>query len=386
MQYRDTDKTIPQIAGELGVATIMEGGVQRAADTIRINVQLIDAATDEHLWAQTYDRQLTATSIFAIQSEIATAIAEELRATLSLDEQQRLATVPTKSLPALEAYFLGKQHMAARVTDDLAVAVDLFQRAIELDPNFALAYVGLADTYTLQVRYAGFPQDEMSARSELAINKALALDDRLGEAYASLGLLKSDVDQDSAEAAFKRALELNPSYANAHQWYSLLLGRFGRLEEDLAQMQIAVELDPLSAVINNNLAWAYVNLGRYDEAMAQFKSIIAIDPASPGAYNGIGSLYWRVYGQPGKAVPWYEKRIAMDPSNSNALAWLGLLALDLGDDEQAEYWISRSRELAPDGFDTNLAKHMLHAYRGEDKQATAYAHKVLNTIPREWEV
>jgi len=365
MQYRDTNKTIPQIAEELGVATIMEGGVQRAGDTIRINVQLIDAVTDEHLWAQTYDRQLTAASIFAIQSEIATAIAEALRTTLSLDEQQRLATVPTESLPALEAYFLGKQRMATRVTDDLAEAVDLFQRAIELDPDFALAYVGLADTYTLQRMHAGFPPDEMSARSELAINKALELDDRLGEAYASLGLLiKTDCDPESAEMAFKRALALNPSYASAHQWYAVLLSYLGRPKEALAHIKIAVELDPLSAVMNNNLAWAYLNLGRYDEAMAQFKSNIAIDPEFRGSYGGVGSLYWRVYGQLDKAVPGYEKVVAIDPGNSNGLVWLGLLVLDLGDDDQAEYWIGRSRELAPDGFDTNLAMHILHAAPG----------------------
>jgi TolB-like protein len=384
MQYRDTNKTIPQIAKELGVATIMEGGVQRAGDTIRINVQLIDAATDEHLWAQTYDRQLTAASIFAIQSEIATAIAKELRATLSLDEQQRLATVPTESLPALEAYFLGKQRMATRVTDDLTEAVDLFQRAIELDPDFALAYVGLADSSHILLMRGGVSSDEMNTKSELAINKALELDDRLGEAYASLGLLKTDIDNESAEAAYKRALELNPSYASAHQWYSMLLGNLGRREEELAHIQIAVELDPLSAVINHNLASTYISLGRFDEAMAQFKRNIAVNPTFPGTYDGIGSLYRRVYGKLDKAVPWYEKVIASDPGNSNGLATLGQLVLDLGDDEQAEYWISRSRELAPDGFSTNVAMHILHIYRGEDDQAADYAQKVLDAIPREW--
>jgi len=174
MQYRDTNKTIPQIADELGVATIMEGGVQRAGDTIRINVELIDATTDEHLWAEIYDRQLTAASIFAIQSEIATAVAEALRATLSLDERQRLATIPTENLPALEAYFLGKQAIATRVTAKLAQAVDHFQRAIELDPNFALAYVGLADTYRLQANYAGFPRDEMNVKGQTAVDRAPA--------------------------------------------------------------------------------------------------------------------------------------------------------------------------------------------------------------------
>ena len=385
MQYRDTNKTIPQIAEELGVATIMEGGVQRAGDTIRINVQLIDAATDEHLWAQTYDRQLTAASIFAIQSEIATAVAKELRATLSLDEQQRLATVPTENLRALEAYFLGKQRMATRATDNLAEAVDLFQRAIELDPDFALAYVGLADTYTLQVWSAGFPQDEMSAKSELAINKALELDDRLGEAYASLGLIKIIIDPQSAEAAFKRALELNPSYASAHHWYSNVLRNLGRHEEALAHIKVAVELDPRSAIIKHRLASTYVDLGRYDEAMVQFESIIAIDPAFSPAYEGVASLYWHIYGQLDKAVLWLQKQNASDPGSHWGLVGLGMVALDLGDEEQAEYWIGQSWELAPDSVYTNLVMHMLHAYRGENDQATDYAQKVLNTHPRAWD-
>lgn len=387
MQYRNTSKTIPQIAKELGVATIMEGGVQRAGDTIRINVQLIDAATDEHLWAQIYDRQLTAVNIFAIQSEIATAIAEALRATLSLDEQQRLAIVPTQSLPALEAYFLGKQRMATRITDNLAEAVDLFQQAIELDPDFALAYVGLADTYLLQIDYTGLPPDEMRTKSELAINKALALDDRLGEAYASLGLLKKGgslkyIDPQGAETAFKRALELNPNYASAHHWYRILLSNAGRFEEGLAHIKIAVELDPLSGVMNHNLAQSYVNLGRFDEAMAQHKKNIEMNPEYPGAYEGIGTLYWSVYGQLDKAVPWYEKMVALDPRNSTRLFRLGVLFLDLGDDEQAEYWFSRSRELAPDGIFTNFAMAILHAYRGEDDQAAEYANRVLHDDPR----
>ena len=382
MQYRNTSKTIPQIARELGVATIMEGGVQRAGDTIRINVQLIDAATDEHLWAQTYDRQLTAANIFAIQSEIATAIADALRATLSLDEQQQLAIVPTTSLPALEAYFLGRQRMATRVTDDLAEAVDLFQRAIELDSDFALAYVGLADTYTLQIGYTSLPRDEMNTKSELAINKALALDDRLGEAYASLGLLKMGIDPQGAEVAFKRALELNPNYASARQWYRILLSNAGRLEEALAHIKIAVALDPLSAVMNHNLARSYVELGRYDEAMAQHKKNSEMNPEYPGAYEGIGTLYRRVYGQLDKAVPWYEKMVALDPHNSISLVRLGMLFLDLGDFDQAEHWISRSRELAPDGIFTNLAMAILHVYRGEDDQAAEYANRVPHDDPR----
>ena len=155
MQYRGTSKSIPEIATELGVATVLEGGVQRAGDQIRINVQLIDARTDEHLWAEIYDRQLLATNIFAIQSEIAEAIAEVLRVTLSPKEQQRIDSVPTDNLAAYEAYLIGKQRLAKRTTQSLAEAEEYFRQAVELDPRYALAWGGLADAYALQTDYSG---------------------------------------------------------------------------------------------------------------------------------------------------------------------------------------------------------------------------------------
>ena len=153
LQYRDTTMTVPEIAKELDVATILEGGVQRVGDRVRINAQLIDAARDEHLWAETYDRKLTATNIFSIQSEIAMAIADALQATLTDDEQKRLANVPTKSIAALERYFVGKQMLEQRNPDSLLAAIDYFQEVIELDPDFALAYSGLADAYMLLPEY-----------------------------------------------------------------------------------------------------------------------------------------------------------------------------------------------------------------------------------------
>jgi TolB-like protein/DNA-binding winged helix-turn-helix (wHTH) protein/Tfp pilus assembly protein PilF len=382
--FKGKNEDLRAIGETLGVNNVLEGSVRKDEDQLRIAVQLLDASSGFHLWSEQYDRQLSAASIFAIQSEVASAITEELRATLSLDEQRQLATVPTNSLPALEAYFLGKKRMATRATDNLTKAAGLFQRAIELDPEFALAYVGLADTYTLQRVYAGYPQKEMNAKSELAINKALELDDRLGEAYASLGLLKTITDPKIAEAALKRAVELNPSYVSAHHWYGSLLSILGRPREALAHINTAVELDPLSAIINFRQAWIYMELGRYDEAMTQFKSIIADDSSFSRAYEGIGSLYRNVYGQLDKAVPWYEKQVSVDPGSSMGLTTLGLVALDLGDEEHAEYWIGRSRALAPYGYDTTLATHILHAYRGEDDQAMRYAQNVLNSKPRDW--
>ena len=380
----DTDLSIQEIGRELDVATILEGGVQRAGDRVRITVQLIDAATDSHLWAEFYDRELSAANIFDIQREIATAIARSLRDELSPQEHERLETVPTQSLAALEAYFLGRQRAATLSSGGLAEAIELFEQAVELDPDFALAYVAIAVTLVAIEFVAGSSTEEMRVKSELAINKALELDDRLGEAYASLGLLNIDIDRWKAEAAFKRALELAPSYANTHEWYSILLAQSGRIAEGLAHIQRAVELDPLSVPKNHNLARSYAGLGQYDEAMEQFERNIAMEPMFTLSYDGIGTLYQTAYGRLDKAVPWFEKVVEIDPGNSNGLVWLGLAVLDLGDDEQAEHWIGRSLELAPDGFLTNMAMHILHMYRGEDELAADYAKKVLQAVPREW--
>ncbi len=384
MQYRDTNKTIPQIAEDLGVATIMEGGVQRAGDTIRINVQLIDAATDEHLWAQTYDRQLTAANIFAIQSEIATAIAEELRATLSLDEQQRLATVPTESLPALEAYFLGKQSMEKRTTVALAKAVDYFSEAIALDADFALAYVGLADTYRLQANYGGFPKDEMDAKGQAAIDKALQLDNRLGEAYTSLAnLQRRRNDFEGAEAAFKRALELNPNYAPAYQWFGEFLALQVRRPADaLPLSRKAVTLDPLSAIINTDYAEALDAAGRFDEALAQYKKAIEIDSAFAVAHIQIGDIHRFARGRLHEAISWYRKGFSLDPGNPRAPATMGLIYLDLGDERQAQYWIDRLMELGPESLSPNFVMARLHFYRDEKNRGLEYARKVLMTNAR----
>ncbi len=382
LQYRDTTKTIPQIAKELGVATVLEGGVQRAGEQVRINVQLIDARTDEHLWSEIYDRQLSAANIFTIQSEIATAIAEALQATLSPEEQDRLKAAPTENLAALEAYFHGKQRMAKRTSRALAEAVEYFQQAIELDPDFALAYVGLADSYQLQVIVSGLPQKEMFSKVEPAIDKALELDDQLGEVYTTLGFFQDRKrDLAAAEVAFKRALELNPNYATAHHWYGSLLARLGRSEEALARLRKAQELDPLSAIINMAVGYRLGSLGRFDEELAQYKKVIEIDPAFPRAYEMIGDIYWVVSGQLDEAVAWYRQAFALDPGNPNFSGSLGLLYLHLGDDRHAEDWINRSMALGSETRFPNETMMWLHVYRGEDAEALDLARKVLTINP-----
>ena len=188
-QFRDTKLPMKAIADQLGVTKILEGGVQRAGDRVRIHMQLIDAGSDAHLWAESYDRELTVTNIFAIQSEVAAAIAAALKATLTAGEQARVNAIPTQSLDAWRDYQLGKQRMASRTSAALADAEKHFRKAIALDPQFALAWVGLADTLTIHTAYAFRPLAAGLDEADKAAARALELDPNLAEAWASAGLI-----------------------------------------------------------------------------------------------------------------------------------------------------------------------------------------------------
>ncbi len=281
LQYRDTTKTIPEIAQELGVATILEGGVQRVGDRVRINAQLIDAATDEHLWGATYDRELSATNIFAIQSEIALAIAEALQATLTNDEQQRLFDVPTRSIAALERYFVGKQMLEQRNTESLLAAVDYFQQVIKLDPDFALAYSGLGDAYMLLPEYtASVDPREIQEKSEAATAKAISLDPNLPEVLASMGWnrLIHHYDWAGAEELLRRALEIQPNHSGALHWLSHVLSWQGQHEEALSLARKAVAVDPLSRLMKMNLSYIMVDDGDFDSGIPLARTTVVRKP------------------------------------------------------------------------------------------------------------
>lgn len=376
--FRDTEQAIPEIGRSLGVEHVLEGAVQRVGNNVRINVQLIAAATDEHVWAEAYDRQLTATNIFTIQSEVAKAIADALHATLSPEEQERLEIVPTDSLPAYEAYLLGKQRMARRTSIALTEAIEFFQQSIALDPQFALAYVGLADSYSIQSIYSGAPLDEVSSRATAAIDKALAIDDRLGEAYTSLGWLRQLTrDFDGAEKAYRKALELQPNYATIHHRYGNLLRILGQPEAALAQHEKGLQLDPLSAIIHLNVARDLEGLGWFDQALARYGKIIEIDPAFPLAYASIADLHWAANGALDQAVLWYQRSMSQDPKNPVTSAWLGRLYLDLSDENEAASWINRAMKLGPESADANYAVALLHLHRRDEAQSLEHAEKVL---------
>jgi TolB-like protein/Tfp pilus assembly protein PilF len=280
MEYRETTKKIPEIAKELGVANILEGGVQRSGNQVRINVQLIDAETDEHLWAEIFDRRLTAENLFAIQSEISKAIAEALHATLSPEELQRIDTAPTDSLAAFDHYLRGRNLMAARTVDELELATAEFLEAVELDPQFALAWIGVADSHNLLADYGDVTHGTYFEIRDDAINRALAIDPLLGEAYTSLGALQKDIgDTAEAEQSFKQAIRLSPNYATSYHWLSnMLRDNLYRVDEALIYAQRAAELDPNSAIILANLWGTHSIIGDYESVVRLADRALEIDP------------------------------------------------------------------------------------------------------------
>jgi tetratricopeptide (TPR) repeat protein len=369
---------------KLGAAYIIKGSVERVLDRVRVSVVLIDAEKELQTWAGSFDRALTATNWFDIRNEISRVIANTLQAELSPQEQQKLETVPTENLAALQAYFHGKQRMAKRTTKPLAEAVGYFQQAVELDPNFALAHVGLAESSYLHMLYSSLAEDEWFPRVEAAIETALELDDQLGEAYAIRGVIqwmKYD-DPLAADMAYQRALELNPNYATTHQWYGTFLSNQGRTEEALAQRRKAQELDPLSAIINLVTGNTLRDLGRFDEALAVYKTVIEIDPAFANAYERIGEIHRYVFGQLDEAVVWQRKGISLDPGEPWGSIFLGFIYLDLGDPDRAEYWFKRAQKLAPPGNPMLSAiMEPLYLFRGDEVKALDQARNTLTFNP-----
>jgi TolB-like protein len=270
LQYRGTDKTIPEIAAALGVATVLEGGVQRSGDRVRINVQLIDAATDKHLWAETYDRELTAANVFDIQSDISRKIAAQLRATLTKDDERRLDSVPTQSLDALSSYFTGKQLLELRTRESLTAAVEYFEQVVAIDPDFALGWSGLADAYMLLPEYSAMVDREViGERSTYAVARALELDADLPYVSSSAAWSKliHNYDWRGAEETFRHALQIEPDNTNVLHWLSHTLSWQGRHEEAVAAARNAREVEPQSKLMAMNLAYILVDARRYDEAL-----------------------------------------------------------------------------------------------------------------------
>ena len=318
MRYRDTELSIPEIAEQLRVTSILEGGIQRSGDQIRINVQLIDTKTDEHLWAETYDRQMTAENLFAIQSEITRKITDSLKATLTTEEAVRIDERPTDSLEAFQEYMKGQQFLALRTVTGIETGKQHFEKAIELDPGFAEAKTGLANAYHLLFEYAGWPEDESLDVAMDLLNEALELSPELGEAFMVRGeLYRHRDDLDASEADFERAMELIPGNATVAHWFSFLRSAQNREEESYALIKRAHELDPMSRVIHVAYAIEPFYNGKDEEALAELEQVKLLHPGYPAVYSYESWIYWS-HGDPVEGLRANLKIVELDPTNTRA--------------------------------------------------------------------
>src|SRR5438874_3539375 len=367
--FKSAPDNLPQIAKQLGVAYILEGSVQKASDQVRVNVQLINALTDAHLWADTYDRKLT--DIFAVESEIAKTIAETLKARLTGSEKTLITKTPTVNPEAYELYLKGRFFWNKRTGTDLLKSIDYFKQAIEKDQKYALAYAGLADAYVLLPPYGAASPSESFPQAEAAARKALELDDTLAEAHTSLGqvLLFYDLDFAGSTMEFERALSLDPNYATAHHWYGgggplLALGQFDRA---IKEGKRAVELDPLSLINNADLGWLYFNARRYNEAEAQARKTLEMDSHFYLAHYYLGEVL-QLKGQLTEAIAEYKKAAELD-DDPFVLGLLAQAYAKLGQRDEALKMLGQLQELATRRYVTSYSFALVHIALSEKDKA-----------------
>jgi len=312
MTYKGTRKPLSEIARELNVDAVVEGTVMRVGSRVRITAELVQVSTDHHLWADTYESQMG--DVLALQNRVSAAIVNEIRINLTPEERERLAKTPAVAPEAYENYLKGLYYWNKRSDENLTRAIGYFERATQLDPNYALAYAGLSDCYAIISAeiFGTMPASEAAPKARAAAVRALELDPTLAEAQTSLATEKFNYEWDWSGAAqgFERAIGLNPSYATAYQRYSLYLIAMGRAQDSFAQIQKARELDPLSLSINFSLGWRLYMARQYDAAITQLKDTLEMDPSYELPHLVAGQAYEQK-GNYALAIPELRKAVEL---------------------------------------------------------------------------
>ena len=377
VQRLDPNLNIPEIGVLLGVATVLEGQVQRAGNRLRINVQLIRATEGDHLWATTYDRELTAENVFDVQSDIARTIVDELHIQLSANDDTLLNTAPTNSTEALQHYMLGRQHVERASFDSFKQAARYLSQAVELDPDYAQAWTALAHAHNMMYQTGLIDLQEYVAVAEPSIAHALEVNNRLPEAHAELAALRwQSGDVEVAEASFKKALELNPDDSRSLYSYSNYLRTTGRSQEAIPVLERAIQGDPLSVRTLFELGKAEMYSGRPEQFVALADRILEIDPSSVHgyvaklqAYNWMGryDLMW----------PWNIKSLASDPADFELWAHIALDADTIGAIELADRYMDRALELGQEEPAVLKCYAIVLARRGQHDAAHEIARRAL---------
>lgn len=318
MQYKGTHKRVPDIASELNVGAIVEGSVERSGDKVRVRVQLIQASTDQHMWAEEYNRELR--DVLGLEADLARDIADQVQLQLSARQQQDLSHPRLLNPQAFQDYLMGRQYWALRTQESLPKALEYFQRAVQEDPNDARSYAGLAHCYIVLPMVTEFPAAEAAQNARQAAEKAIALDSSLADAHLAMAAVRyyQDWDFKGAEREFKQTLELNSNYSTAHQWYSEFLSIMGRRDESIQEIEKAIALDPLSAIVHHQAGQTFREARQYDRAMVEYREALRLNPALYVTYE---AMYWALRRQ-GKladaaeimrhALPYWNPREHMD--------------------------------------------------------------------------
>ena len=366
MAFKARTQSLQAIAAALGANRIVDGSVRRSGDRVRIVAELIDAATDRHLWAETYDRSLT--DIFAIQSDVAFRIASALRTELSLDEQTRIRQQPTDSIEAYELYLKGRVSLIRFERESMERAIRYFQAAIAVDPTFALAHANMAVAFAEMSDGGMIPPEQARARARAGVASALTLDPALSEAHTAAGYIKSiwDFDPAGAEAEYRRAIELSPSNADAYDFYGRLCGALGRFDEALALVRRAQELDPLTH--RTDVASALIRAGHLEEAVAEAMRAVDQDPAHARAH---ATLAWALIrnGRTDEGIAALERAVALEPDNVQWLAQLGQAHATVGDEPAARAILSALETRAAQGFVSPYHLAFVHTGLGDHERA-----------------
>jgi TolB-like protein/DNA-binding winged helix-turn-helix (wHTH) protein/Tfp pilus assembly protein PilF len=377
MQYKGTKKPLPQIARELSVDAIIEGSVARSGNRVRITANLVHAPTERHLWAETYERDLR--DVLTLQGEVARAIADEIKANVTLEVQARLARTRPVNPAAHEAYLRGRFFFNKLTREDLLKAIEYAQQAVQLDPAYGDAYGLLASSYweSSVTGFGDLPNREAAQKTRAAAMKALEIDDTLAEAHVGLGsvLDRNDWDWAGAEREFRRAIELNPSFGRAHVMYAFDLMFVGRGDESIREAKRALELDPFSAHSHLTITLMhYYNTRQYDQALENARRWLEMFPNHPAAYGWLGNAY-EAKGMYGEAVAAWQKQMTLDGQNAKDVAALGH-TYNVGGIRGVWRWqLERAKERSAREEVSPLAFASLHALLGEKDKAFEWLEK-----------
>ncbi len=372
MHYKDTDKLLPEIARELGVNAVVEGSVLRVGDRVKITAQLMGTAPERHLWTDDYTRDLR--DVLELHSEVARAIAKEIKVTLTPEEEARLAAGHPVDPAAYEAYLLGRHYYNKAQEADLRRAIEYFKQSIEIDSIYALGYSGLADAYTFLSAANIDPPEDTWPKARAAAEEALALDEGLAEAHTSLAFIKIsfDLDWTGAEREFKHALEINPSSRDAHQFYAYYLSHARRHNEAIAHARNALELDPYSLLAQHTLAWLLSRAGHHDEAIHQSENIIAIDSDYPWGHWMLALAYANQEMYEEAIPPLQTSMTHLGEDVSDEIGFLGYLYGRLGRRAEARKLLKQLDERSARGrYVSPVSRSWIYIGLGDKDQAFA---------------